>query len=90
MTVVYVHPKGRLHKNIATLLPDSDSGNNLELTDDITLVDDIIVEDDVRREEDALVKGVPEYFAVENRSQRKVLSFIRESRIVILGVSNFA
>ena len=63
---------------MAPLLPDSDSGNNLEeSTDYITVIDDVIVED-----EDKLVIGVPEYFTAENRSQRKVLSFMCEWRIV--------
>ena len=54
---------------MAPLLPDSDSGNNLEeSTDYVTVIDDVIVED-----EDKLVISVPEYFTAENRSQRKVL-----------------
>ena len=85
--LVYTHSKGRLHKNIVTLLPDSDSGNDLELTDDVTVIDDVTVEDDVRREEDTLVKGVPEYFTAENRSQRKVQSYMCESPIVFLRVT---
>ena len=57
---------------------DSDSGNNLEeSTDYVTVIDDVIVED-----EDKLVIGVPEYFTAENRSQRKVHSFMSEWRIL--------